>query len=60
MTSVALAVGANRIVRSGRIPHPTGDPTQSPEHERVWRRGVVQTALTALATPIEKQTVFET
>ena len=59
MTSVALAVGANRIVSAGRIPHPTGDPTQAPEHERAWRRGVVQTALKALSTPVEKQTVFE-
>ena len=59
MTSVALAVGANRIVAAGRIPHPTGDPTQDPEHERAWRRRVVQTALNALATPIDKQTVFE-
>lgn len=60
MTSVAQAVGANRIVRAGRIPHPTGDPTQPTERERNWRRSVVQTALKALTTPVEKQTVFET
>jgi glycine/betaine/sarcosine/D-proline reductase family selenoprotein B len=59
MTSVATAVGANRIVRAGRIPHPTGDPTQDPERERAWRRKVVAVALDALATPIEKQTIFE-
>jgi glycine reductase len=58
MTSVALAVGANRIVAAGRIPHPTGDPSQAPEHERAWRRGVIQTALKALSTPVEKATVF--
>jgi glycine/betaine/sarcosine/D-proline reductase family selenoprotein B len=60
MTSVATAVGANRIVRAGRIPHPTGDPTQDPEHERAWRRKVVQVSLQALATPLDKQTIFET
>jgi glycine reductase len=59
MTSVALAVGANRIVTAGRIPHPTGDPTKTPEQEQAWRRVVVETALKALSTPIEKATVFE-
>ncbi len=60
MTSVATAVGANRIVRAGRIPHPTGDPTQDPEHERLWRKHIVQVSLEALATQLEKQTIFET
>jgi len=60
MTSVATAVGANRIVRAGRIPHPTGDPTQDPAHERAWRKHVVQISLNALATPIDKPTIFET
>lgn len=59
MTSVALAVGANRIVRAGRIPHPVGDPTKTPEQERAWRQHVVETALAALATPVENQKVFE-
>lgn len=59
MTSVAQAVGANRIVTAGRIPHPTGDPTKTPEQERAWRRRVIQTALRALSTPIEKATIFE-
>lgn len=60
MTSVATAVGANRIVRAGRIPHPVGDPTQSPEHERAWRERVMQVAVNALATSVDKPTVFET
>lgn len=60
MTSVATAVGANRIVRAGRIPHPTGDPTQDPEHELEWRKRVMQVSLDALAARIEKQTIFET
>jgi betaine reductase len=59
MTSVATAVGAPRIVRAGRIPHPVGDPTKDPAQERAWRKQVMQKALDALATPIEKQTVFE-
>jgi glycine reductase len=60
MTSVATAVGANRIVRAGRIPHPTGDPTQEYAHELAWRKRVLQVALDALATQLEKQTLFET
>lgn len=60
MTSVALSVGATRIVKAGRIPHPTGDPTKDIEHERQWRKHVAEVALEALATPIEEQTVFET
>jgi len=59
MTSVALSVGANRIVKAGRIPHPTGDPTRAPDHEVSWREHVVETALNALTTPVEDQTVFE-
>lgn len=59
MTSVALSVGANRIVKAGRIPHPTGDPTKDPAHERAWRVRVIETALQALTTPIDEQTVFE-
>jgi len=59
MTSVALSVGANRIVKAGRIPHPTGDPTRDPEHERSWRQHVVRTALNALGTPVDQSTVFE-
>ena len=59
MTSVALSVGANRIVKAGRIPHPTGDPSKDPQHERLWRQRVIETALNALITPIDQQTVFE-
>ncbi len=59
MTSVALSVGANRIIKAGRIPHPTGDPTKDPEREAQWREKVVATALDALANPIQEQTVFE-
>ncbi len=42
MTSMAKIAGANRIVASGLIPHPVGDPTRSPEEEFAWRKGRVQ------------------
>lgn len=60
MTSVAMSVGANRIIKAGRIPHPTGDPTKDIEHERLWRQKVVEVALQALAAPVEQQTIYET
>lgn len=38
--------------------HPVGDPAQPPERERAFRRRLVETALKALRTPLEKQTIF--
>lgn len=58
MTSMAKVAGANRILASGLIPHPVGDPTRSPEEERVWRVGQVRKALDAVATPIEEAQIF--
>lgn len=58
MTAMAQAAGANRILASGRIPHPVGDPTRSPEEEFVWRQGVLRKALAALATPLEQAKIF--
>lgn len=52
-------MGANRIIPAIAIPHPLGDPTLSLEDERALRRRLVETALRALETPIETQTVFE-
>lgn len=60
MTSMAQSAGANRILSSGRIPHPVGDPTRSPEEELVWRQGVLRKALEAIATPLEAVRIFET
>lgn len=53
-------MGANRIVEGKAIPHPVGDPSRSPEEERKFRKRVVQEALEALKTRVEKPTVFET
>jgi glycine reductase complex component B subunit gamma len=59
MTPVAVQVGAPRIVRVGRIPHPLGDPSRTPGRERQLRRAIVQTALEALCTAVDRPTVFE-
>jgi len=58
MTSMAMVAGANRILSSGLIPHPAGDPTRSPDDEFLWRKAQVQKALNAVATPLEEAQIF--
>jgi glycine reductase complex component B subunit gamma len=58
MSSIAGQVGASRIVIGGQIPHPVGDPTLPADRERAFRRRLVETALKALQTPVDKPTVF--
>jgi glycine reductase len=48
---VALELGANRVVRGVKIPLPCGE-------ERATRDEIVARALTALATPVERPTIF--
>ena len=59
ITPISVTVGANRIVRSVAIPHPFGEPSASPEAERLIRRALVEKALDALTTPISSQRVFD-
>ncbi len=55
---ISLTVGANRIVPAIAIPHPLGDPSKSPEEEKLLRRRIVEKSLEALQTDITEQTVF--
>jgi len=57
--SIATRVGAPRVVPTRGIPYPTGDPSLEPEQERAWRRTLVETALEALSTAVDKPTVFD-
>jgi len=59
VTPISLTVGANRIVPTIAIPHPLGDPKLSPAKELSIRRKIMDTALTALTTEVETQTIFE-
>ena len=59
ITPISLTVGANRIVPAIAIPHPLGNPALSMEEEKVIRRKIVETALQALETEVDKQTIFE-
>ncbi len=55
---ISKTVGANRIIPTIAIPHPFGDPNKSPKEEKEVRKALVKKALKALATPIDKQSVF--
>jgi glycine reductase len=55
---VALELGANRVVRGVKIPHPCGDPTAEPTRDVAIRQDIVSRALVALATPIDHPTIF--
>lgn len=59
LVSIALRVGAPRIVPTRGIPYPTGDPDLGADQEHAWRRQLVERALTAVATPVTEPTVFE-
>jgi len=56
---ISLTVGANRIVPAVAIPHPLGNPSLEKAEEKKLRRKLVENALVALATEVDKQTVFE-
>ncbi len=55
---VALELGANRVVRGVKIPHPLGDPTAEAERDVAIRQEIISRALLALATHIEQPTIF--
>jgi betaine reductase len=57
--SIAMRVGAPRIVPTRGIPYPAGDPSLSPAEERAWRRRLVEKGLEAVSTPVSAPTVFE-
>ena len=59
VTPISITVGANRIVPAIAIPHPLGNPKLSADEEKVLRRNIVEKALKALETPVDKQTIFE-
>jgi len=59
VTPISLTVGANRIVPTIAIPYPLGNPKLSAEKELGIRRKIMNTALDALTTEVETQTIFE-
>lgn len=59
VTPISMTVGANRIVPAIAIPHPLGNPALTMEEEKAIRRDLLNKALTALTTEVDKQTIFE-
>jgi glycine reductase len=56
--TIAEQVGAPRIVPGRGIPYPAGDPNLPPPAEQAWRRRLVERALDAVATAVDRPTVF--
>jgi hypothetical protein len=57
--NLALATGANRVVKGARIEHVVGDPSLGPEKDRAYGLQVVRAALQATMTPVEAPTLFD-
>ncbi len=56
--TISQSVGANRIVPTVAIPHPTGNPSLERADEDKLRMGLVERAVTALSKPVEGPTLF--
>ena len=50
-------VGVNRILTGVAVPNPVGDPSLTPDQEKILRRKIVDKALEMLQTDYEKSTV---
>lgn len=59
MYPVAEQVGASRVVKGLRIPHPCGDPSLPPELDVRVRQEIVTTALKALEAEVATTKTFE-
>jgi glycine reductase complex component B subunit gamma len=59
LVTIAEQVGAPRIVPGRGIPYPSGDPNIPPPAEQAWRRQLVERALEAVATAVERPKIFE-
>lgn len=56
---VASDLGANRVVRGVKIPHPCGDPSLDPSGDHALRLGLARAALGALGTKLEAAAMFD-
>jgi glycine reductase len=59
MPVLAMDSGANRVVRGVRIEHVCGDPALAPDDDQRLMARIVETALRALQTPVDKPTLFD-
>ena len=59
VTPISVTVGANRIVPAVAIPYPLGNPSLDISAEKLLRAKILETALKAISTEVDGQTVFE-
>ena len=59
LSSVALKIGANRVVQGKRFSHPCGNPDLNPTDEKAWRIELIRSGMKALQTPVEGPTLFK-
>ena len=59
VTPISMTVGANRLVPAIASPHPLGHPALTLEEDKHIRRKILETALKALSTEVDDQTIFE-
>ena len=57
-TSIALNVGANRIVFGGDFTSPAGNPDLPIDREKAYRRKILDKAIEALTKDVDGPTVF--
>ena len=59
LPTIAVMVGANRVLRGVSITHPVGNPSLSVGDEHSLRLRIVERALEMLETEVEPRTVWE-
>jgi betaine reductase len=59
LPTVAVTMGANRVVHGVAITHPVGRPDLPPEREIEARQRLVERALEMLTVPVDQGTVWE-
>ncbi len=56
---VAADLGANRVVRGVKIPHPCGDPSLDAAGDHELRLRLVRGSLKAISTTLEQAAIFD-
>jgi betaine reductase len=56
---VASDLGANRVVRGVKIPHPCGDPSLDVAGDHALRVRLVRGSLKAISTGVEQAAIFD-
>ena len=60
LDTIAQSIGCYRIVRGAGVLHVVGNPNLTESEERAWRRRLVERALEAIQTKVERPEVFTT